>query len=190
MHLFDRPYTRRLFLNTTAVSAVSAATGTLSLTGCASAPTPVAIRPSLPHLGIYSAGQGSGFLPYAQALGKELTAAGLQTTALESAGSIDNLRKLQTEPQRLATAFMGTVYEGTTGTASWTQGQKMTHLRALFPMYETSFQVAALLSSGISSLAALQDKRVGVGPAGGPGESFFKGLVEAQIGRASCRERV
>ena len=42
----------------------------------------------------------------------------------------------------------------------------------------TSFQMAALNSSGINSLHAVAGKRVGVGPAGGPAEVFFAGLIE------------
>ncbi len=147
------------------------------MAGCANTAT---LRPQLTELGIYSAGQGSAFLPYAQALSKELTAAGLATSALQSTGSIDNLRKVEAEPQRLATVFMGTAYEAITGTVEWTQGQKLRNVRALFPMYETSFQVIALRDAGISSFAQLQGKRVGVGPAGGPAESFFKGLAQAR----------
>jgi uncharacterized protein len=148
----------------------------LSLWGCANT---APIRPTLADLGIYSAGQGSAFLPYAQGIAQYLSTQGLKTQALMSAGSIENIRKTATEPNRLATVFLGTAYEGFTGTGAWTEGQKFFHLRALFPMYETSFQIAALRRSGITNLAGLRGKRVGVGPSGGPAESFFKGLLEA-----------
>jgi uncharacterized protein len=159
----------------TLLLSTSSAVG-LSLWGCAStAPA----RPTLANVGIYSAGQGSAFLPYAQGIAQYLSQQGLKTEALTSTGSIENIRKITTEPQRLGTVFLGTAHEGFTGTGSWTQGQKFPQLRALFPMYETSFQIAALRRSGISTLAGLRDKKVGVGPAGGPAESFFKGLLEA-----------
>ena len=74
---------------------------------------------------------------------------------------------------------MGSAYEAYTGSGAWTKGEKFTNLRALFPMYETSFQMVALNSSGIDSLRAVAGKRVGVGPAGGPAEVFFVGLIEA-----------
>jgi uncharacterized protein len=147
----------------------------LLLLGCASTPT----RPSLTELGIYSAGAGSAFLPYAQGLASYLNQQGMKAQALTSAGSIENIRKIDAEPQKLGTVFLGTAYEAITGTGTWTQGQKFSNLRALFPMYETSFQVAALRTSGIASISALATKRVGVGPAGGPAESFFKGLVDS-----------
>lgn len=147
----------------------------LSLMGCA---TPAPARPSLAELGIYSAGQGSAFLPYAQGVANFLSTQGLKTQALISAGSIENIRKIDAERTRLGTVFLGTAFEAVSGTGSWTQGQKFPQLRALFPMYETSFQVAALRNAGINSMAKLAGKRVGVGPAGGPAEGYFKGLME------------
>lgn len=144
------------------------------LTACASAP-----KPTLSEAGIYSAGQGSGFLPYAQGMAAYLTANGLKAQALESRGSIENLQKLEVETNRLGTVFLGTAFEAVNGSAPWTNGKKHTSLRALFPMYETSFQIVTLRSSGLTSLGQLASKRVGVGPAGGPAESFFKGLAEA-----------
>lgn len=144
------------------------------LSACVSAP-----KPTLTEVGIYSAGQGSGFLPYAQGMATYLTANGLKAQALESRGSIENLQKLEVETNRLGTAFLGTAFEAVNGAAPWTNGKKQTSLRALFPMYETSFQIVALRSANLTTLSQLAGKRVGVGPAGGPAESFFKGLAEA-----------
>jgi TRAP transporter TAXI family solute receptor len=45
-------------------------------------------------------------------------------------------------------------------------------------MYETPFHTIALKASGIAGLKDLNRKRVGVGPAGGPIEVFFRGLAE------------
>lgn len=145
------------------------------LSGCASPPP----KPSLSVVGIYSAGKGSGFLPYAQGLANYLSAQGLKAHALESKGSVENMGRIEAEPSQLATVFLGTAFEGVNGTAAWTQGRKHTNVRALFPMYETSFQIVVLRSSGLASLQQLSGKRVGVGPAGGPAENFFKGLAEA-----------
>ena len=144
------------------------------LAGCASAP-----KPTLAEVGIYSAAQGSGFLPYAQGVATYLSANGLKAQALESRGSIENLQKLEVETTRLGTAFLGTAFEAVNGSAAWTNGKKHTNVRALFPMYETAFQIVALRSSGVTNLSQLVNKRVCVGPADGPGESFFKGLAEA-----------
>lgn len=135
--------------------------------------------PSLSEIGIYSAGPGSAFLPYAQGVAKHAAAGGIRVRALETTGSIENIRKVNVEPDRAGTVFMGSAFEAYSGSGAWTNGEKFTNLRALFPMYETSFQMAALHSSGINSLRALAGKRVGVGPAAGPAEVFFVGLIEA-----------
>ena len=156
-------------LRTTVVTAVL-----VLLFACSTAP-----KPTLTEVGIYSAGQGSGFLPYAQGVAAYLSANGLKAQALESRGSIENLQKLELETNRLGTVFLGTVFEAVNGSAPWTNGKKHTSLRSLFPMYETSFQIVTLRAANITMLSQLAGKRVGFGPAGGPAESFFKGLAEA-----------
>jgi TRAP transporter TAXI family solute receptor len=145
------------------------------LTACATTPS----KPGLSEAGIYSAGPGSAFLPYAQGLAAHLRGQGLKAQAIESKGSIENLGLVDAQQDKLATAFLGTAHEAVSGTGAWTQGRKHANVRALFPMYETSFQVVALRSANIRTLSQLAGKRVGVGPAGGPAESFFKGLAEA-----------
>lgn len=155
---------------------LSAAVGAaVVLASCASQPA----KPTLSEVGIYSAGPGSAFLPYAQGVAAYLSTHGLKAQALQSTGSIENLQKVDAEPQRLGTAFLGSAYEAVNGAAAWTKGRKHAHVRALLPMYETSFQIVALRSSGLTALPQLAGKRVGVGPAGGPAEAFFKGLAEA-----------
>jgi TRAP transporter TAXI family solute receptor len=152
------------------------------LPACASpdtGPPPIAL------LGIHSAGAGGSFLPYAQGLAAVLTRQGVPSRALESSGSIENVRKVDAQPQDLGTVFLGTAFEGVTGSAAWTQGRKHANVRALFPMYETSFQLVALRRSGIANVAALAGKRVGVGPAGGPAEAYFKGLA-SRLGLAAA----
>lgn len=161
-----------------------AATATFALTACAGS-RPLALRPTLPAIGIYSAGQGSAFLPYAQGVAAYLTTQGLKAQALESSGSIQNLQRVDAEPDRLGCVFLGSAHEGVTGTGAWTQGRRLERVRALFPMYETSFQIVALRASGLGSLPQLAGKRVGVGPAGGPAESFFNGLAQATGLRAT-----
>jgi hypothetical protein len=61
----------------------------------------------------------------------------------------------------------------------WAAGHKHENLRALFAMYETSFQIAVLRKNAIASLAGLNGKKVGVGPAKGPAEVFFRAAAEA-----------
>jgi TRAP transporter TAXI family solute receptor len=73
---------------------------------------------------------------------------------------------------------MASAYDAVQG-SGWAAGHKHANVRALFPMYETSFQVAALRKSGIHSLSDLDGKKVGVGPAKAPAEVFFRAAAEA-----------
>lgn len=147
----------------------------LGLSACSQMPR----KPPAGEIAFLSAGPGSAFLPYAQGMAAYLQTRGSRVKVVETRGSIENLQRLDVEPASIGAVFMGTAFEAVQGSAAWTNGKKYTDLRALFPMYETSFQIVALRSTGLQSLAQLAGKRVGVGPAGGPAESFFKGLAEA-----------
>ena len=52
-------------------------------------------------------------------------------------------------------------------------------MAAVAPMYESPLAVAALRQAGIAALRDLEGKRVAVGPAGEPSETFFAGLQAA-----------
>jgi TRAP transporter TAXI family solute receptor len=124
-----------------------------------------------------TAGDGSAFLPYGQGVAAYLATKGIAIDIKKSAGSNENLSAVDASPMTIGTAFMASAYEAVTGTG-FAAGHKHENLRALFPMYETSFQVAALRKSGLRRLADLDGKKVGVGPAKGPAEGFFRAAAE------------
>ena len=125
-----------------------------------------------------TAGDGSAFLPYGQGVAAYLATKGISLDIRKSAGSNENLSAVDASPMTIGTAFMASAYDAVQG-SGWAAGRKHENLRALFPMYETSFQVAALRKSGIRSLADLDGKKVGVGPAKGPAEGFFRAAADA-----------
>jgi TRAP transporter TAXI family solute receptor len=124
-----------------------------------------------------TAGDGSAFLPYGQGVAAYLVAKGLQIDIKKSAGSNENLSAVDISPTTIGTAFMASAYDAIGG-RGWAVGHRHENLRALFPMYETSFQVAALRKSGLRSLGGLDGKKVGVGPAKAPAEVFFRAAAE------------
>lgn len=129
-------------------------------------------------LQFHSAGQGSAFLPYAEAVAAFVAAAGGQPLAVRtSSGSLENLRAIEASRDAVGTVFLGSAHDAVTGAGPFA-GARLVNLRALFAMYETSFQIAAPRASGIRSLADLAGRTVGVGPAGGPAEVFFRGAAE------------
>lgn len=138
----------------------------------------VAFPAGAQELRLHAAGPGTAFLPYAQGVARHLNAAGGgPVVAVETAGSIANLAAVENDPNALGLAFLGSAHEAASGTG-FARGRPHANLRALFPMYQTSLQIAALRSSGIARFADLDGKRVGVGPEGGPAVVFFKAFAE------------
>jgi TRAP transporter TAXI family solute receptor len=126
---------------------------------------------------LVTAGDGSAFLPYGQGIATFLARKGIGIEVRKSAGSNENLSAVDASADTIGTAFMGSAYDAVNGTG-WAAGRKHENLRALFPMYETSFQVAVLRNGAIRSLGDLDGKKVGVGPAKGPAEGFFLAAAE------------
>jgi uncharacterized protein len=125
-----------------------------------------------------TAGPGSGFLPYGEGIARIVNATGAVTLQIvQTKGSIENLSAVEAAATRIGTAFIGSAYEAMNGIGPFA-GRKHGNLRAIAPMYETSFQTAAKASRGIRRVSDLAGKTVGVGPAAGPAEAFFKGLME------------
>ena len=124
-----------------------------------------------------TAGDGSAFLPYGQGVAAYLAPRGVAIDIRKSGGSNENLSAVDASATTIGTAFMVSAYDAIHGTG-WAAGRRHENVRALFPMYETSFQVAALRKSGIRSLADLDGKKVGAGPAKGPAEVFFRAAAE------------
>ncbi|WP_353211051.1 TAXI family TRAP transporter solute-binding subunit [Rhodovarius sp.] len=129
-------------------------------------------------LRIFAAGPGSAFLPYAEGLAAYLRQGGIPAEARTSAGSLQNLALVQDDPLALGTAFLGSVQDALQGSQA-AGGRRHVAVRALFPMYETAFHIAALTSSGLTRFNQLNGKRVGAGPARGPAESFLRAAAEA-----------
>ena len=129
-------------------------------------------------LKVYGAGPGSAFLPYAEGLANFLRGAGIAAEARTSTGSLQNLTFVEDDPGAIGTAFLGSVQDALSGTPA-AGGRRHVAVRALFPMYETAFHVAALTGSGITAFAQLAGKRVGAGPARGPAETFLRAACEA-----------
>src|SRR5579863_8261275 len=101
-----------------------------------------------------TAGDGSAFLPYGEGVAAYLAPKGIAVGIKKSGGSNENLSAVDASATTIGTAFMVSAYDAKHATG-WALGHRHDNLRALFPMYETSFQVAAVRSSAIRSLADL-----------------------------------
>lgn len=127
---------------------------------------------------LHTAGAGSAFLPYGEGLARWLGAGGIAIEVRRSAGSLQNLAAVEDDPGSLGTAFLGSAWDAVQGTPA-AGGRRHTRVRALFPMYETSFQFAVPDASPVTGFAGLDGLRVGVGPARGPAEVFFRAAADA-----------
>jgi uncharacterized protein len=136
-------------------------------------PTPPVLAQTTAPVIFMTAGDGSAFLPYGQGIAAYLASKGIAVEVKKSAGSNENLSGVDASTTTIGTAFIGSAYDAVNGTG-WAAGHKHGNVRALFPMYATSFQIGALRNSDIRSLADLDGKKVGVGPAKGPAEVFFR----------------
>ena len=142
------------------------------------APALASAQPAAPApVPFYTAGPGSAFLPYGEALARFLATRGIAVEVRRSAGSLENLARVEDDPGAIGTTFLGSAADALNGTPA-AGGRRHRAIRALFPMYETAFMAAALRARGIARFADLEDKRVGCGPARGPAETFFRAAAE------------
>jgi len=143
---------------------------------------------------IGTASQGGTYFVYGNGFaGFIAEALGLGATGEVTGGPVQNVTLVQTGDHLMGLVTMGPAYDAWIGKSELAPGLEHTDIRALFPMYQTPFQVIALKSSGIASVSDLAGKRVSVGPAGGtPGTywpQFMAALgVEATISNAGAAD--
>jgi hypothetical protein len=138
-----------------------------------------------------TASPGGVYYVYGEAVAQILTER-LKVTVnhLPTQGPVHNVKLIESGGAQLGMITMGVGLQGWNGTADWTAGQRYRKMRALFPMYDTPFQVVVLQRSGISALAQLEQKRVGVGPRAGTGGTYVPVImkilgISAQISNGS-----
>ena len=116
---------------------------------------------------------GNGFASYvAETLG-------IAATGEVTGGPVQNVTLVETGDHLMGLVTMGPAYDAWNGNSELAPGLEHRSIRALFPMYQTPFQVIALRSSGITSVSDLAGKRVSVGPAGGTPGTYWPLFMEA-----------
>jgi TRAP transporter TAXI family solute receptor len=152
----------------------------------------LAANPNWPKsLTLATASPGGVYYVYGDELAKILTEKlGIPVNPLPTQGPVHNVKLLDSGGAQLGLITMGVGLQGWKGTGDWTGGKRYGNMRALFPMYDTAFQMAALRRSGISDAAQFDKKLVGIGPRAGTGGEYapliLKALgISAQIGNAS-----
>lgn len=116
---------------------------------------------------------GSGF---AAAVSEAL---GVNASVEITGGPVQNVTLVQTGEHQMGFVTMGPAFDAFSGESELMPGVEHTDIRALFPMYQTPLQAAALASSGITDFSDFAGKRVGIGPAGGTAATYWPRFFEA-----------
>ncbi|CAN5617358.1 TAXI family TRAP transporter solute-binding subunit [soil metagenome] len=131
-------------------------------------------------LTVGTASQGGTYFVYgngmASFIGESL---GINASGEVTGGPVQNVTLVETGEHDVGLVTMGPALEAWNGVSELSPGLEHRSIRALFPMYQTPFQVVALASSGIESVSDLDGRRVSVGPAGGTPGTYWPRYFEA-----------
>jgi TRAP transporter TAXI family solute receptor len=154
------------------VLAASAALPAFGLLGAAQAQPRNPAWPRAVTLG--TAAPGGTYAIYGPAWGQLVQAAtGVQISYRTTQGPNQNIILVERREIELGMVTMGVALQAWNGQGEWTQGNRFRSIRALFPMYDTPFHGIALRRSGITNLAGLAGKTVGLGPRGGTPGTYW-----------------
>ncbi len=103
---------------------------------------------------------------------------GVNVSTQQTQGPNQNLILTDARNVDLGMITMGVGLHGWNGTG-WAAGKQYRNVRAAFPMYDTPFHFITTERSGITSVAQMNGKRVGVGPRAGTCGTYFPLMFEA-----------
>ncbi|WP_127105615.1 TAXI family TRAP transporter solute-binding subunit [Pararhodobacter zhoushanensis] len=128
---------------------------------------------------IGTASQGGTYFVYGNGLAGYIgEALGINASGEVTGGPVQNATLVQLGDHAIGLVTMGPAYEAWTGRSELAPGLEHHDLRALFPMYQTPFQVITMANSGITSVTELAGRRVSVGPAGGTPGTYWPRFLE------------
>jgi TRAP transporter TAXI family solute receptor len=130
-------------------------------------------------LTIATSSPGGVYLPYGQFLAKLWSNKfGIQVDAVVTQGSLHNVKLIDLGGAQIGLTTMGIALRGWDGAGDWTEGKRYRNMRALFPMYDTPFQIAVLRRSGVTTLQQLDHKVLGIGPRAGTGGTYVPDIMK------------
>ncbi|WP_099867531.1 TAXI family TRAP transporter solute-binding subunit [Pararhizobium haloflavum] len=128
---------------------------------------------------VATASQGGTYFIYgagwANLVAEEL---GIQASTESTDGPVQNATLVHTGDVDFGMVTMGPALAAWEGESPLAPGEEHTDMRAVFPMYQTPFEVIALAGSGIEGVSDLEGKRVGAGPAGGTPGTYVPEILE------------
>jgi len=88
-------------------------------------------------------------------------------------GPAENIALMEAGEARLGFVTVGVALHAWNATGLWAGKTPARKMRAIFPMYDTPFQLLVLQDTSIRSIADMAGKRIGVGPGGGTSATYF-----------------
>ncbi|WP_353476099.1 TAXI family TRAP transporter solute-binding subunit (plasmid) [Salipiger sp. H15] len=126
-------------------------------------------------LSISTGSQGGAYFVWGSGLASMIgEALGVSTSVEVTGGPIQNVALVEAGETLVGFTTMGPAQEAIAGESELMPGMEAANLRALFPMYRTPLQAAALKSSGIATVEDLAGKRVNFGPASGTSATYWQ----------------
>jgi TRAP transporter TAXI family solute receptor len=126
------------------------------------------------QLAIGTASPGGTYYVYGEGVARILTRSlDLPVVRLATEGPAENIELLEKGDARLGFVTTGIALQAWNGTGGWVGKKPARSMRAIFPMYDTPFQLLVLQESAVRSVADMGGKRVGVGPRGGTAAAYF-----------------
>jgi TRAP transporter TAXI family solute receptor len=126
------------------------------------------------HLTIGTASPGGTYYVYGEGLAKILTRAlDLPVTMRPTDGPTQNIELLEAGDAKVVFVTSGIALQAWNATGVWAGKKPARSMRAMFPMYDTPFQLLAFQESNIRSIADMAGKRIGIGPRGGTSATYF-----------------
>ena len=145
------------------------------------APPTRAAEPNWPDsLTIGTASPGGTYYVYGEGLARILTRdLDLPVAMRPTEGPAENIALLEAGEAKLGFVTVGVALQAWNATGVWAGKTPARALRAIFPMYDTPFQLLALQDTNIRSVADMAGKRIGVGPRGGTSATYFPDIFNA-----------
>lgn len=132
------------------------------------------------RLVIVTGNTGGVFYPYGGGLAKILSEKGadIQATAQVTGGSVDNVKLLAAGEADLGFSTLDSAFDGLSGTGAYTDSGPQP-VRVIATLYDSYLHAVAASSSGITSIAGMSGKRIGVGSAGSSTEGIADRVLAA-----------
>lgn len=126
-----------------------------------------------------TASQGGTYFVYGSGFGAIISEdLGVTGGGEVTGGPMQNMALVHTGEAAFGMTTMGPAKQSLEGTNPIAPGLKMDKACAMFPMYQTPFNVTALTSSGITSISEIPaGAKIGFGPAGSTSDTYFPDML-------------